>query len=118
MTTTHRPTSEVFDDHLERARQGDVEGDLEHNYAPDVVLLSVYGVERGRDGARRLADLLGRQLPSASFEYVLRQVEGEVALLEWTATAHGARVDDGVDSFVVRDGRIVAQTIHYTVRPA
>lgn len=32
----------------------------------------------------------------------------------------GARpgVDDGADSFVVRDGRIVAQTIHYTVVPS
>jgi hypothetical protein len=111
-----RPTTEVFDDHLERARRGDVEGDLERNYAPDVVVLSVYGVHRGHVGTRELADLLERQLPSAQFDYTLRLVEGDVALLEWTATADGARVEDGVDTFVVRDGRIVAQTIHYTVQ--
>lgn len=110
-----RPTAEVFRDHLERARRGDVTGDLERNYAEDVVVLSAYGVEHGREGARRLADLLEQQLPSARFDYALELVERDVALLEWTAVADGARVDDGVDSFVVRDGRIVAQTIHYTV---
>lgn len=112
----HRSTADVFEDHLDRAQRGDVDGDLEQNYAPDVVILSAYGVDRGHAGARRLADLLERQLPSAQFTYTLTLVEGDVALLEWTATADGARVDDGVDSFVVRDGRIVAQTIHYTVQ--
>ena len=111
-----RSTAEVFQDHLERARRGDVAGDLEHNYAEDVVVLSAYGVEHGHEGARRLADLLEQQLPSARFAYTLQLVERDVALLEWTARADGARVDDGVDSFVVRDGRIVAQTLHYTVR--
>ena len=42
---------------------------------------------------------------------------GEVGYLEWTADGPTARVRDGADSFVIRDGRIVAQTIHYTVEP-
>lgn len=111
-----RTTLEVFEDHLERARRGDVDGDLRANYAPDVLLVSAYGIEHGPAGARRLADLLEEQLPGAQFGYTLELVEGDIALLEWTATADGAEVVDGVDSFVVRDGRIVAQTIHYTVR--
>jgi hypothetical protein len=45
-------------------------------------------------------------------------VDGNVAFLEWTAEGEGAGVRDGVDTFVVRDGKIVAQTIHYTVEPA
>ena len=114
---TSRSTRAVFEDHLERARRGDVDGDLQANYAPDVLLLSAYGIEHGHAGARRLADLLEEQLPGAQFDYTLELVERDVALLEWTATADGADVVDGVDSFVVRDGRIVAQTIHYTVRP-
>lgn len=44
--------------------------------------------------------------------------QGEVGFLEWTAEADGGRVDDGADSYVIRNGRIVAQTIHYTVTPA
>lgn len=46
-------------------------------------------------------------------------VVDEIALMEWAAhAADGSRVEDGADSFVVRDGRIQAQTIHYSVQPA
>jgi hypothetical protein len=44
--------------------------------------------------------------------------EGEMGFLEWTAEAeNGARVTDGADSYLIRDGRIRAMTIHYTVVP-
>lgn len=46
--------------------------------------------------------------------YRLRLVADDVGLLAWTAEADGARVDGGVDSFVVRDGHVVAQTIWYS----
>lgn len=112
---SERTTADVLDDHLSRAGRGDVDGDLAANYSPDVVVVSNHGVEHGHEGARRLADLLARQLPGARFTYRLRLVADDVALLSWTAQADGARVDDGVDSFVVRNGRVVAQTIWYSV---
>jgi hypothetical protein len=40
-----------------------------------------------------------------------------VCFLEWTARSDEAKIEDGADSFCIRDGRIVAQTIHYTVQP-
>lgn len=42
-------------------------------------------------------------------------VAGEMAFLEWTAASKKAIVEDGADSYLIRDGRIVAQTIHYTI---
>jgi hypothetical protein len=83
--------------------------------AEDAMLLSGRGVFRGREGVRRSAGMPKRELPVATYEYRTRLVEGEVAFLEWTAHSDGARVEDGADSFLVRDGLIVAQTIHYTV---
>jgi hypothetical protein len=41
-----------------------------------------------------------------------------VLLLEWSAESATSRADDGVETFLVRDGKIVLQTVHYTVRPA
>jgi len=36
----------------------------------------------------------------------------------WTGEAdNGARIEDGADSFLIRDGRIHAMTIHYTLIP-
>lgn len=52
-------------------------------------------------------------------EDLARNYAADVGFLEWTArAADGSRVEDGADSFVIRDGRIRAQTIHYTVPPA
>lgn len=114
---TMRSAKEVFDDHLRESIDGSVEDDFERNYAEDLVLLTGHGVFRGREGLMYLADLLRKELPDAQFDYTVRLVEGDVAFLEWTARADGAQVKDGADSYVIRDGRIVAQTIHYTGTP-
>lgn len=113
-----RSAQEVLDDHLALAAVGDWAADIERNVADDIVVLTGFGVFEGRDQVRVLADLLDAQLPNARFEYTAVVVRGEVAFLEWTADADGARVRDGADSYVIRDGRIAAQTIHYTVEPA
>jgi hypothetical protein len=112
-----RSPRDVFEDHLRTSTEGTVEDDIERNYAPTVVILSSDGVRRGHDGLREQAAKLERELPNCTFYYGTRLVEGEVAFLEWTADADGARVRDGADSYLVRDGRIIAQTIHYTVEP-
>jgi hypothetical protein len=110
-----RDTLEVFNDHLARADRGDVDGDLEANYAPDCVILTTYGRFDGHAGARSAAALLARQVPDARYQYTQRTTHGEIAFLEWTAEGKGVHVPDGADSFLIRDGRIHTMTIHYTV---
>jgi len=114
-TPSQRTPREVLDDHLALAAAGDWRTDLDRNVADDIVVLTGFGVFTGRDEVRVLAELLDAQLPGATFEYTTVLVHGDVAFLEWTAVGPTARVRDGADSFVIRDGRIVAQTIHYTV---
>ena len=114
----YRSAGEVLDDHLAVSLNGDVEQDLSRNYAPDVVIVSNWGVEHGHDGIRRMSQLLRRQLPGCTFTYRLRLVDGEIAMLTWDADSAAASVRDGVDSYVIRDGEIHAQTIDYTIRPA
>lgn len=113
-----RSAEEVFNDHLREANEGTVENDFARNYGEDLVILTGRGIYRGRDGLMYLADLLRKELPNARFKYRTRLVDRNIAFLEWTARADGAKVEDGADSFVIRDGRIVAQTIHYTVEPS
>ena len=114
--TKKRPPAEVLDDHLRESLLGSIEADVTKNYARDVIVLTSRGVYRGHDGLRELADLLRIELPNAKFSYGTRLVEGEVGFLEWTARSENAEVQDGADSYLIRDGRIVAQTIHYTVK--
>lgn len=112
----HRSSQEVLDDHLRESQDGSIEDDLARNYSQDLVVLTGRGVYRGHDGLRQLAELLRNELPQSTFEYRTRLVAGEMAFLEWSGRSAQAEVDDGADSYLIRDGRIVAQTIHYTVK--
>jgi hypothetical protein len=112
-----RSTEEVFNDHLELAYSGDVDTDVSRNFAHDCVLLTSIGVFRGHKGVREAAGLLFAELPNARYAYRTRLVHDEMAFLQWTAIADGVRVDDGADSFLIRDGLIQVMTFHYTVIP-
>jgi hypothetical protein len=109
-----RSPREVLDDHLELAADGDLDTDLARNYHPDVVLLTSFGTYRGHAGVRALTRRMNDLAPDASFDYGDLQVTGPVGFLRWNGRgSHGTALLDGADSYVIRDGRIVAQTIHY-----
>ncbi|MEK8088368.1 nuclear transport factor 2 family protein [Thermithiobacillus plumbiphilus] len=112
-----RTTQEVFEDHLWQSNHGSVEEDFARNYADDVVLLTGEGIYRGLEGLRYLTNVLMQALPGACFDYYTRLVAGEMAFLEWGTQTEKSQVKDGADSYLIRNGRIIAQTIHYTVQP-
>src|SRR5881296_1099694 len=112
MAATHqRSTRKVLDDHLRHRRKREVEVDVSRNFAEDVVLLTSLGLFRGHDGVRRSAQILHEQLPCAKYQFRTKLVDGEIAFLEWTARCPNAEVTDGADSFLIRNGRIMVQTI-------
>jgi hypothetical protein len=113
-----KTTTETFEDHLRRQAGRDLDGDLRENYDAACVLIAASGVYRGHDGIRAHCQLLYRRLPSAQWCYRTQYVDGKYAFLEWTAQSPGGSIDDGADSFVIENGKIVAQTVHYTVRYA
>ena len=110
-----RSTQEVYEDHLRLAAEGDLDGDLERNVAEDVVMLTGRGVFRGHEGVRELARQLMSEIPSGRWTYVNQLVEGRMGFLEWTVDEGPFRIRDGADSYLIEDGRIRMQTIHYTV---
>lgn len=120
----NRSAQEVLDDHLGLVKDwgagADVEAvfeeDIRRNVSEDCVVLTNRGVFRGHDGVRQLAQMLAEELPQhRSFEYTFRAVAGRMAFLEWAYEDATARVSDGADSYLIEGGKIVAQTIHYTV---
>jgi ketosteroid isomerase-like protein len=114
--TAGRSTREVLDDHFEQVQGGDLEADLARNYDPQVVLLTSFGSHHGHDGLRTLIQRLLEQAPDPAFDYHDVQVDGDVGFLRWSGRgSDGTRLVDGAESYVVRHGRIVAQTIHYRV---
>jgi ubiquinone/menaquinone biosynthesis C-methylase UbiE len=114
--STDRSAEEVFRDHLELRSRGEVELDIERNYDPNVTLIRGASVYRGQDGVRECARQLRQDIGDARVTSKTTRVEDEVAFLEWTVNDDDVVVDDGVDTFVIRDGRIVTKTVHYTVQ--
>ena len=120
-----RSAEEVLDDHLNIAQKWEggeidvatvVQEDLRRNVAEDIVILTNRGTFHGHEGVMQLAEMLGEELPEhEAFQYTYTSVEGRMAFLEWAYEDATARVRDGADSYLIEDGKIVAQTIHYTV---
>ena len=79
-----RDTREVIEDHLRRRLEGDVDGDIEHNYAEDVVAVSLETRGVGLDAIRGMADYLARAMPDARFEMDELIVEGRGAMEVWS----------------------------------
>jgi hypothetical protein len=113
-----RDVRSVIIDHLEHLAVGDLAGDVLRNYSADVLVLCPSGASRGVEGllahVRQLAQALGEQ---ACLDYERLWLRGPLAYLEWTA-ATATVVCNGAESFVVADGRIIAQTVHYRVADA
>jgi hypothetical protein len=110
-----RSAQEVIEDHLRRWTGGDIEGDIENNHAEEVILLTAAGPHHGADGVRLLARILADDLPDAGFEIAPPVIEKDYAYVEWKARGAGGHIKDGVESFVIRGGKIAARTLHYTV---
>jgi len=110
-----RSFGEVFEDHLRLSESGDFETDLRRNFSRDIVVLMENKVYRGHEDVRGLAKRLLRELPNGKYQNRMILLDEEIGMLEWTAQSAHAEVLDGVDSYLFRDGKIIAQTIHYTV---
>ena len=121
----NRTAAEVLSDHLNIANEWVdkpleevLADDLRRNVSEDIIILINRGTFHGHDGVRELARILAEELPEhTAFTYTYVAAEGSVGLLEWQYEDSTVRVRDGVDSYVIENGKIVAQTIHYTLEP-
>ena len=71
---------------------------------------------RGREGVREAFEKLTSEVPDAEWELPKQIYEDDILLLEWKATSAGSKVEDGIDTFVFRDGLIRVQTVRYTLQ--
>lgn len=110
-----KSTSEVIDSHLKNRENGELEKDIHENISKDVIILSTYGTFKGHEGVRRSSAKLKELVGDVQYSYDKILIEGDYAYLEWSVESQHISVHDGADSFVVKEGKIVFQTAHYTV---
>lgn len=110
-----RTPRQIFEHHGEALGAGDLDG-IVSDFSEDAVFISPRGVKRGRTGIREAFAELLADLPNARWDLKTQIYEGDILFLEWAAQSRDNSSDDGVDTFVFRDGLIRAQTVRYTLR--
>lgn len=111
-----RSPEEVFAHHGQSLGAEDLE-EIVADYADDAILVVQRKVYRGKDGAREVFTQLLSDVPQAQWE-LDQTFADDVLYLEWKATGGGRKVENGIDTFIFRDGLIRVQTVVYTVQPA
>jgi ketosteroid isomerase-like protein len=107
MTTT----KDVLDRHLEAFGKGDLPGILA-DYAPRAVMFTPQGPLEGPAAMRPLFESLIAEFrkPGATFEVEHRYIAGDYAYIVWRGSTSANVYEMATDTFVVRNGRIVAQS--------
>ena len=110
-----RTPEEVFAHHAQALGAGDLDG-IVADYAEDAVFITPAGTKRGKNGIREAFTQLLADVPNAAWELTTQIYEGDVFFLEWAAVSAATKVEDGIDTFVFRDGLIRVQTVRYTLQ--
>jgi ketosteroid isomerase-like protein len=115
MAATTRTPQEVFQHHAEVLIAGDIDG-IVSDYSDDAILITPAGTLHGKDGVRQGFEKLLSDLPNAEWDVPTQIFEGDVLFIEWNATSKSTKAEDGIDTFVFRDGLIRVQTVRYTLQ--
>jgi ketosteroid isomerase-like protein len=111
-------TKDVLDHHLKCFGEGNLEGILT-DYSSDAVLFLPGGPLKGLDAIKPFFLALFSEFakPDSSFAMQQRSVEGDYAYILWNAETADNCYDAATDTFVVRNGKIVAQSFAAKITP-
>jgi ketosteroid isomerase-like protein len=112
-----RTATEVLLDYRAALAQGDVDTAV-CNYARDAVVISDGGIDRGRTQIASSLEfsltLFEGTLPVVVKEIMVQAVDPRTSMVRTLFTIDTPRVivPDGIDTYIIRNGLIVAQTSH------
>jgi len=111
-------TKNVINHHLKCFGERDLQGILS-DYAPDAVLFTSNGPLQGVNAIRSLFQTMIEEFgkPGATFTMKQQFAEGDYAYILWSAETCDNVYELGTNTFVVRDGKIVAQSFTGKIIP-
>ena len=111
-------TSDVLNHHLKCFGESDLDGILA-DYSPDAVLFMPTGPLKGPEAIKPLFQALMAEFrkPGAQFAMQQRCVEGDYAYLLWSAETADNSYEIATDTFIVRNGKIAAQSFAAKIKP-
>ena len=111
-------TGDVLDQHLRCFGENDLEG-VVADYSSDAVLFVPDRALKGPDAIKPFFQAFFAEFakPGASFSMRQRYVDGDYAYILWSAETADHSYEAATDTFVVRNGKIVAQSFAAKVTP-
>ena len=111
-------TSDVLDRHLKSFAERNLEGILA-DYSSDAVLFVPSGPLRGRAAMQPMFEGLISEFAKPGSSFAMQQlcIEGDHAYIIWTAETADNWYEFATDTFVVRNGKIVAQSFAAKITP-
>jgi ketosteroid isomerase-like protein len=111
-------TNDVLDRHLRSFAERDLEG-VVADYSSDAVFFTPSGPLKGPDAIKPFFQTLASEFakPGSSFKMLQRCIEGDHAYIIWTAETADNSYELATDTFVVRNGKIVAQSFAAKISP-
>jgi ketosteroid isomerase-like protein len=111
-------TNEVLDQHLKSFSENDLDGVLA-DYSSDAVLFIPGRSLKGPDAIKPFFQTFFSEFakPGASFSMRQQCVEGDYAYILWSAETADNSYEAATDTFVVQNGKIVAQSFAAKVTP-
>src|SRR5215475_479112 len=113
-----KSTKEVLEHHQKALKQGDI-NQVMSDYAPGAVLFTKDGTLNGRDAIRHMFETFIAEFakPGTTLNGKQQLVDGDYAYVVWTAETIDNVYEMGTDTFVIRQGKIVAQSFTAKVAP-
>ena len=111
-------TKDVLEHRLKCFGEGDLEG-LLAGYSPDAVLFMPTGLIKGVDAITPVFQHILSEFAKPGTRFAMHQqcVEGDYAYIRWNAETPDNVYDAGTDTFVVRNGKIVAHSFAAKITP-
>ena len=111
-------TNDVLDQHLKSFGENDLDS-IVGDYSPDAVLFVPGRPLKGHEAIKPFFQTLLAEFakPGASFSMHERRTEGEYVYILWSAETADNSYEAATDTFVVRDGKIVAQSFAAKITP-
>jgi ketosteroid isomerase-like protein len=112
------PTNEVVEQHLKCFTERDLDGVLA-DYSSDAVLFTPGQPLKGREEMKPFFQALLSEFgkPGATFSMRQQYFAGDYAYILWSAETADNSYDLATDTFVVQNGKIVAQSFAAKVTP-
>jgi ketosteroid isomerase-like protein len=111
-------TEEVFNRHLQAFGAGDIDA-MMADYTEDSFIISPFGLMKGLAALRAFFEQISKEFSAPGTVFNLNEtvIEGEIAYITWSAETAANTYSYGSDTFVIRDGKFVAQTFAGVITP-